>query len=74
MVGLIIIAAIDMYTLALQSWAKDKMGRHVTSYSELGAACYGQKGKLSVDVSLLVTQIGVVIGYLLFVGKTTNRQ
>ena len=55
------------------SKTKLKLGRHVTSYSEMGLACYGNTGKFTVDFFVMIAQIGIGIGYLIFNGTQINQ-
>ena len=47
-----------------------KVARHfgdVQSYSDLGGRIFGRRGKLIVDICILVKQIGTCVTYLYFV-------
>ena len=50
-----------------------KLGPQIKSYSELGYACYGNSGKFVVDFFVMIAQIGIGIGYLIFNGTQINQ-
>lgn len=41
--------------------------REVKSYSDLGERVFGQRGRVLVDICILVKQLGVCVSYLYFV-------
>lgn len=62
---------LNMYTMSLQIACKEKLaknGKFITSYSEMGFAVYGARGKAFVDLCITISQIGFCIAYLLFIG------
>ena len=67
--GILICALISFYTMKLQIRCKNKLGPHVTSYSEFGYAVYGSVGKAFVDFNITISQFGFCIGYLIFIGR-----
>ena len=67
--GILICALISFYTMKLQIRCKNKLGPHVTSYSEFGFAVYGKVGKAFVDFNITISQFGFCIGYLIFIGR-----
>jgi solute carrier family 36 (proton-coupled amino acid transporter) len=50
-----------------------KIGDHISSYSELGFAIFGEKGKIFIDFCILVSQFGFCIAYLIFIGKQLDQ-
>lgn len=71
--GIIACGIINMYTMELQIRCQEKVGRKITSYSELGLAVLGKRGKAFVDFCMTVSQIGFCIAYLIFVGKQLDQ-
>ena len=67
--GIIVCGIIGMYTMKLQILCKQKVGNHITSYSELGYAVFGPNGKAFVDFNMVVSQFGFCIAYLIFIGN-----
>ena len=62
---------LNLYTMGLQIACKNKLaeeGKYITSYSEMGFAVYGPRGKAFVDLCITISQIGFCIAYLLFIG------
>ena len=55
--------------MKMQLACKRKIGNHITSYSELGFAVYGDWGKLCVNTMVTISQFGFCIAYLIFIGK-----
>lgn len=52
---------------------KEKVGAHITSYSELGYAVFGANGKAFVDFCMVVSQFGFCIAYLIFIGNQLDQ-
>ena len=53
--GILVCALISFVTMKLQIHCKNKLGPHVTSYSELGYAVYGKVGKALVDFNITIS-------------------
>lgn len=53
--GILLCGIINVYTMKLQILCKEKVGSHITSYSELGFAIFGPKGKQFIDFCILVS-------------------
>ncbi len=53
-IGIVCVTILCIYTINLQASCRNEIGNHVTSYSELGYAVYGNYGKTAVDVFLLI--------------------
>ena len=53
--GILICALISFYTMKLQIRCRNKLGAHVTSYSEFGRAVYGEVGKAFVDFNITIS-------------------
>lgn len=70
--GILICGIINMYTMKLQILCKEKLGNHITSYSELGFAVFGHKGKAFIDFCILISQFGFCIAYLIFIGNQVD--
>jgi amino acid permease len=68
-IGIILCGALNMYTMKLQIACREKLGMHITSYSELGYAVMGPYGKGFVDLCISISQFGFGIAYLIFIGK-----
>ena len=64
-----IIGIINSYTIVLQVHMKNDIGDYVISYSTLGYAVHGKRGKAFIDTFMLIAQFGFCISYILFVGK-----
>ena len=67
---------LNMYTMTLQIACKNKLaqsGKFITSYSEMGFAVYGPRGKAFVDLCITISQIGFCIAYLLFIGHQMDQ-
>ena len=67
--GIIFCGCLNMYTMRLQIVCREKCGSHVTSYSDLGLAVFGQQGKTFVDFCITTSQFGFCIAYLIFIGN-----
>ena len=67
--GMILVGSLNAYTMRLQIESKIKLNKPINSYSELGLYALGDGGKRFVDICIMVSQIGFVISYLLFIGK-----
>jgi amino acid permease len=72
-VGMIIIGIIAMYTMKLQILATKKVTTPVGSYSDLGKAILGVRGKKFVDFCILTSQTGFGIAYLIFIGQQMDQ-
>ena len=67
---------LNLYTMGLQIACKNKLaenGKYITSYSEMGYAVYGPRGKAFVDLCITISQIGFCIAYLLFIGHQMDQ-
>lgn len=67
---------LNLYTMTLQIACKNKLaqkGTYITSYSEMGFAIYGPRGKAFVDLCITISQLGFCIAYLLFVGHQLDQ-
>ena len=64
-----LIGAIVIYIQILQSLGKQYSAKLVNSYSDLGWASYGSAGRAVVNVCILLTQTGIVVGFVLFIGN-----
>ena len=64
-----LIGAVVIYTQTLQSLGKQYSAEPVNSYSDLGWVSYGSTGRIAVNVCILLTQTGIVISYILFIGN-----
>jgi len=60
---------INLYTMKMQIACKNKVGSHITSYSELGFAIFGPTGKAFINFCITVSQFGFCIAYLIFIGN-----
>jgi len=67
--GILFCGCLNMYTMKMQIECKKKIGNHITSYSELGMAIFGEKGKRFIDFCITVSQFGFCIAYLIFIGN-----
>ena len=69
------IGILNMYTMKLQIAAKLKVQneKEIISYSDLGNAVLGQKGKSFVDFCLIVSQVGFCIAYFLYIGNQLDQ-
>mmetsp|Transcript_17653 Transcript_17653/g.29828 ORF Transcript_17653/g.29828 Transcript_17653/m.29828 type:complete len:286 (+) Transcript_17653:421-1278(+) len=72
-VGILICGLLNIYTMRCQLKCKDKVGEHVTSYSELGMEVFGPQGKAFVDFCITVSQFGFCIAYLIFIGNQMDQ-
>ena len=72
-IGMILIGIIAMYTMRLQILATKKVSSPVKSYSELGLALLGQRGKQFIDFCIMTSQTGLAIAYLIFIGQQLNQ-
>ena len=72
-ISILFCGCLNMYTMFMQIKCKERIGDHITSYSELGFAVYGKKGKLMVDLFIFISQIGFCIAYLLFIGTQLDQ-
>ena len=52
---------------------KEKLGDHITSYSELGYAVWGKTGRLMVNIVVASAQFGFCIAYFLFSGSQLEQ-
>jgi hypothetical protein len=59
--------------LHLQSMSKDFYGRRVKTYTDLGEACYGSMGKVTVASIILVGQFMCCTGYVMFFIKQMDQ-
>ena len=64
-----LIGAVVIYTQTLQSLGKQYSAEPVNSYSDLGWVSYGSAGRLAVNVCILLTQTGIIIIFVLFIGN-----
>ena len=64
-----LIGIINSYTIVLQVHMKNDIGDYVISYSTLGYAVHGKRGKAFIDTFMMIAQFGFCISYILFVGK-----
>ena len=62
-----------MYTMRLQILATEKASTPVKSYSELGMAVLGYRGKQFVDFCIMTSQTGLAIAYLIFIGQQLDQ-
>jgi amino acid permease len=53
--GIIFCGIVNMYTAKLQLHCQNKVGKHITSYSELGMAILGPRGKTFVDFCMTIS-------------------
>ena len=44
---------LNMFTIYLQCQSKNKYGRKVKTYADLGYACYGQTGRILVAIVIM---------------------
>ena len=72
-IGFSFAGVLSILTVGMQSDAAIKINKDVKSYSELGYAWYGGRGKLVVDWFILFTQLGICIAYLLFNGTQIDQ-
>ena len=72
-IGMILIGIIAMYTMRLQILATEKVSTPVKSYSELGMAVLGYRGKQFVDFCIMTSQTGLAIAYLIFIGQQLDQ-
>lgn len=70
---LVVVTTLCIYTIFLQSEARNRAGNHVKSYSDLGMAVYGTLGKTMTDVFLCIAQFGIGVAYLVFNGTQINQ-
>jgi proton-coupled amino acid transporter len=66
---IIICGVLNLYTMRLQIKCQEKLGDHITSYSELGQAILGARGKAFIDFCMVISQYGFCIAYLIFIGN-----
>ena len=71
--AIIACGALNLYTMKMQIEIKKKVGDHITSYSELGQAVLGAKGKAFIDFCITVSQMGFCIAYLIFIGNQLDQ-
>ena len=65
-------AALSMLTVQFQTKTKEAYGGRVKTYSDLGEACFGQKGRVTVSVTIALNQILCGIGYVMFFMEQLN--
>ncbi|CDW75794.1 UNKNOWN [Stylonychia lemnae] len=71
--GILMIGVLNFYTMKLQIYCKEKYGSKYETYSDLGHVIFGPWGKFSVDFSLIISQLGCGVAYLLFIGKQLDQ-
>ena len=67
--GIITCGLLNMYTMKMQIACKEKVGSHISSYSELGLAVLGPRGQQFIDLCITISQFGFCIAYLIFIGN-----
>lgn len=72
-VGMVFVAGLAYYTMALQIKAVEKVDRGIRSYSELGYAVLGGSAKMFLDICLVFSQLGFCIAYLIFIGNQMDQ-
>lgn len=53
--GILFCGCLNLYTMRMQILCKEAVGRHITSYSELGLAIFGPNGKAFVDFCITIS-------------------
>eukprot|EP00347_Sterkiella_histriomuscorum_P020215 403338649 len=71
--GILIIGTLNLYTMRLQIYCKEKYGSKYETYSDLGHVIFGRLGKLVVEFCLISSQLGCGVAYLLFIGKQVDQ-
>jgi proton-coupled amino acid transporter len=69
--GLCLISALSLYTMRLMVETKKLVNQHighVVSYDDVADKLFPRGGRLSVQISVIFTSIGILAGYLLFIG------
>lgn len=59
-------ASLSVVTVSLQTRTKEHYGPRVKTYSDLGHACFGNRGRLTLAVTIILNQIMCCIGYVMF--------
>jgi proton-coupled amino acid transporter len=68
-IGIMFCGILNMYTMKMQIACKEKVGAHISSYSELGLAVLGANGQAFIDLCITISQFGFCIAYLIFIGN-----
>lgn len=72
--GMLFIGLIALYTMLLQVRCVAKLADPaIRSYSDLGSKVLGSKGKLLLDVCMMIAQLGFAIAYLIFIGSQLDQ-
>jgi len=58
--------ALNIITVSFQTRTRDSYGPHIKTYSDLGEACYGWKGRTVVALTIIFNQIMCCISYVMF--------
>lgn len=59
-------AALNYYTVSLQTKAKLFYGNKVKTFSDLGEACFGRWGRITTSVNIILGQFLCCAGYVMF--------
>ncbi|KAF1322925.1 Amino acid/auxin permease, partial [Globisporangium splendens] len=73
---LVAVAAISTYAMLLVVQCKYKLkeqGRHVTKYGEIGQIAMGRFGAILVNSSLVISQTGFCVAYLIFIASNAHK-
>jgi len=70
-VGLVLLGIAADFTLQLLAQCKTqyKGGDVICTYTDIGRECFGRVGAILVDASIITSQIGFGVAYLIFIGE-----
>ena len=71
-VALILSLVLTLYCIGLLLEVRSALGGHL-SYSEMGVAALGSKGRTLCDVVIFMSQVGFVIAFIYFIASQTLR-